>query len=169
MIYFNGFGLHGEEQFFKAYLVESDFTVAGFSYGAQKAFEYAYHNSERIDRLILLSPAFFQHQKASFVRTQLRYFKADREVYIQQFLKNVTYPSDTELSAYVADGSEDELAALLSYEWDREKLLELKDRGITIEVFIGGKDQIVDAVASQAFFSEITTTYFFKDFGHLLR
>ena len=46
---------------------ESAYCVAGFSYGAQQAFEYVYHATERIDRLILLSPAFFQTQKPSFV------------------------------------------------------------------------------------------------------
>ena len=98
MIYFNGFALKGEEKFFKEELVENDFSVAGFSYGAQKAFEYAYNSTERIDRLILLSPAFFQNHKKSFIRTQLRYYKADEILYTEQFLKNVTYPSNINLS-----------------------------------------------------------------------
>ena len=61
--YFNGFSLQNEEELFSEYLLQSELCVAGFSYGAQKAFEYVYKSKERIDRLILLSPAFFQTQK----------------------------------------------------------------------------------------------------------
>ena len=93
MIYFNGFSLQNEKELFAPYLVDSDYCVAGFSYGAQQAFEYVYHAKERIDRLILLSPAFFQTQKPSFIRTQLRYFEAGQEAYVKQFLANVSYPS----------------------------------------------------------------------------
>ena len=168
MIYFNGFALKGEERFFQEYTIESDFSVAGFSYGAQRAFEYVYNNSNRIDRLILLSPAFFQNHKKSFIRTQLRYFKADQESYTKQFLKNVSHPSDINLNDYVEGGTYAELESLLSYIWDREKILELIDRGVTIEVFIGGEDKIVDSNKSFEFFSDTVTTYLLKDKGHLL-
>ena len=71
MIYFNGFSLSDEVNLFTEYIDEGENCVCGFSFGAQKAFEYVYTSNERIDRLILLSPAFFQTQKDSFVRTQL--------------------------------------------------------------------------------------------------
>jgi len=48
------------------YLLNSDYCVAGFSCGAQQAFEYVYHSKKRIDRLILLSPAFFQREQLLF-------------------------------------------------------------------------------------------------------
>lgn len=169
MRYFNGFALQDEEQFFQEYLIQTDFCVAGFSYGAQQALDYAYQSSERIDRLILLSPAFFQHHKASFMRTQLRYFKADQRAYTEQFLKNVAYPSKIDLKSHLTNGSYNELEFLLTYVWDREKIIALQERGVTIEVFIGGQDKIVDAQKSFAFFSEVTTTYFFKELGHLLQ
>lgn len=169
MIYFHGFALKEEETFFKEHLIASDFSVAGFSYGAQKAFEYVYNTTERVDRLILLSPAFFQNHKKSFIRTQLRYYKADEEAYTEQFLENVAYPSDINLQNYLAKGTVEELEALLSYKWDREKIIELLDRGVTIEVFIGGADKIVDAGKSFEFFSELTTVYLFKEKGHLLK
>ena len=168
MKYFNGFALQGEEKFFESYLIESDFCVAGFSYGAQKAFEYAYGADRRIDRLLLLSPAFFQHHKTSFIRTQLRYFKSDQQVYIQQFIKNVAYPSSIDLEPYLDIARYEELKSLLTYIWDREKIIALQNRGVTIEVFIGGKDKIVDDQKSFEFFSEISTTYYFKEQGHLL-
>jgi pimeloyl-ACP methyl ester carboxylesterase len=168
MIYFNGFSLKGEEAFFKEKLVENDFTVAGFSYGAQKAFEYVYHTSNRIDRLILLSPAFFQNHKSSFIRTQLRYFKANEEKYRENFLNNVAYPSHISLYNHLDVGKYEDLESLLSYRWEREKVLELLERGLIIEVFMGTEDKIVDSQKSHDFFSELTTVYLLKGVGHLL-
>jgi len=168
MKYFNGFALQGEERFFESYLIKSDFCVAGFSYGAQLAFEYAYKTNKRIDRLLLLSPAFFQHHKSSFIRTQLRYFKSDQQAYTQQFLKNVAYPSSIDLKPYLNIGRYEELKSLLTYIWDKDKMMALQKRGVTIEVFIGGKDKIVDAQKSFEFFSKINTAYYFKEQGHLL-
>ena len=169
MHYFNGFSLQNEEDLFKEYVIESDLCVAGFSYGAQKAFDYVYHSKERIDRLILLSPAFFQIQKTSFTRTQLRYFEAGKEAYVKQFLANVAYPSNLDLSNYLKVGTKEELEALLTYTWDKQKIQEVLDRGTTIEVFLGKDDKIIDAQAAFDFFASLTTTYFIKSVGHLLR
>jgi len=167
--YFNGFSLQNEEKLFDTYLTHNDLSVAGFSYGAQRAFDYVYESKERIDRLILLSPAFFQTQKPSFIRTQLRYFENGQQSYVEQFLKNVAYPSDVDLLDYLQIGTAQKLEALLTYEWDTEKIKRVLDRGTTIEVFLGGKDKIIDAEAAFEFFSELMTTYFIKDAGHLLK
>lgn len=168
MKYFNGFSLRGEERLFSTYLDESDFTVAGFSYGAQLAFEFAYHSDQRIEKLILLSPAFFQTEKKSFVRAQLRYFEQDKKSYIQQFMTNVTYPGKLDLSPYLERGSSEALEALLSYCWDSEKIGELLERGTQIEVYLGGRDKIIKSEEAFIFFSALTTTYLIKDAGHLL-
>ena len=169
MRYFNGFSLNREEIFFKEQLLKSDFTVAGFSYGAIKAFEYAYQTTTRVDRLTLFSPAFFQNHKSSFVRTQLRYYRANQEVYTQQFLENVAYPSAVNLIEYLTKGTINELEELLSYSWDRDKIKELVSRGVTIEVYIGEEDKIVDAKKSFEFFKELVPCYFIKGVGHLLK
>ena len=169
MKYFNGFSLQNEEELFSTYLPDSDYCVAGFSYGAQQAFEYVYHSKERIDRLILLSPAFFQTQKTSFIRTQLRYFEAGKEAYVKQFLANVAYPSKQDLSSYLQVGTKKELEALLTYQWDNQKIQEILDRGTTIEVFIGKDDKIIDAEEALKFFTSSCTTYIVKKSGHLLR
>lgn len=166
--YFNGFSLQNEEELFSEYLIQSELCVAGFSYGAQKAFEYVYKSKERIDRLILLSPAFFQTQKPSFIRTQLRYFEAGQEAYVKQFLSNVAYPSNIDLSEYLNVGTKEELESLLTYAWDENKLQELRDRGTTIEVFLGEKDKIIESEITFGFFSPIVTTYLIKDAGHIL-
>jgi len=167
--YFNGFSLQDESHFFSDYLVKSDFTVAGFSYGAQKAFEAVYTGAERTDRLILLSPAFFQHQSPSFLRTQLRYFEAGKEAYVSQFLENVIYPSERDLSSHLDIGTKEELEALLSYVWDAEKFKEIKKRGTQIEVFLGEKDKIIDVKAAYDFFTPLATVYCMKGQGHLLQ
>jgi pimeloyl-ACP methyl ester carboxylesterase len=170
MKYFNGFCLKGEELFFEEYLVEGDYTVAGFSYGAQKAFEYVYHSSKRVDRLILISPAFFQNHKKAFIKTQLRYFKHDKEAYKKAFLENVVYPSSNiALDEYLVEGSYEALNELLTYVWEKEKIQSLLKRGIRVEVFLGSEDKIVDSTSSQDFFSSLIPTYFFKGRGHLLR
>ena len=169
MRYFNGFSLHGEERFFEEYLVQTDLTVAGFSYGAQQALEYVYRADRRIDRLILLSPAFFQTQKPSFVRTQLRYFQNGQEAYVKNFLANVAYPSQIDLNDKLQTGAKEELESLLSYKWDVEKIKEVKARGTVVEVFLGSEDKIIDAEAAFAFFENIATTYYIKGVGHLLR
>lgn len=169
MKYFNGFSLQGEEALFSEYLVGSEYSVAGFSYGAQQALEYVYDSKLRIDRLILLSPAFFQTQKSSFSRTQLRYFEAGQEAYVKQFLENVTSPSQTDLSSYLKVGTKEALEALLTYKWNEEKIQKILDKGTTIEIFLGKKDKIIDAEAAFDFFTPLTTTYFIKDAGHLLK
>ncbi len=168
MKYFNGFSLEGEKVFFKEYMIESPYVISGFSYGAQKAFEYAYNCKKRIDRLILISPAFFQNHKKSFIKTQLRYFKADQEAYKKEFLKNVAYPSTISLHDYIVEGSYEDLSNLLSYVWEEEKIKSLLKRGIKIEVFIGDVDMIVDTQKSFEFFSELLPVYLFKGKGHLL-
>ena len=169
LLYFNGFSLQNEEERFKPYLTDSDLTVAGFSYGAQKAFEYVYHSKERIDRLILLSPAFFQTQKPSFMRTQLRYFEAGQEAYVKQFLANVSFPSEIDLLCYLKLGTKEELEALLFYIWDKEKIQTILDRGTVIEVFLGEEDKIIDIQETFGFFTPLLTTYIIKDVGHILK
>ena len=169
MKYFNGFSLRGEETLFSEYLIESEYCVAGFSYGAQQALEYVYDSKERVERLILLSPAFFQTQKSSFIRTQLRYFEAGQEAYVKQFLENVTSPSKSNLSSYLEVGTKEALEALLTYTWDTNKIQEILDRGTTIEVFLGKDDKIIDAQAAFNLFSPLTSTYLIKGMGHLLK
>lgn len=169
MTYFSGFSLQGDKELFSDYLIDSMYCVAGFSYGAQQAFEYVYRSKTRIDRLILLSPAFFQTQTQSFIRTQLCYFEAGKEAYIRQFLANVAYPSSIDLSNYLTAGTKEELEALLTYAWDTKKIQEVLDRGTTIEVFFGQDDKIIDAQKAFEFFTPLTTTYFMKSVGHVLK
>lgn len=169
MKYFSGFSLHNEEDLFEEYISNTKTTVVGFSYGAQKAFDYVYETKNRVDRLILLSPAFFQTEKKSFIRTQLRYYDTNQTNYIKQFSLNTTYPSQIDISKYLAAGNNKELESLLAYQWDQDKIQELLDRNITIEVFLGMQDKIIDADEADDFFSKNTRTYIIKSVGHLLK
>lgn len=167
--YFNGFSLRGEEALFSEYLIDSDLCIAGFSYGAQKAFDHVYSTAQRVERLILLSPAFFQTQKESFVRTQLHYFEAGNEAYVETFLKNAASPSSLDLSAYLKTGTKEELEALLQYKWDPRKIHDVVSRGTTVEVFLGQEDKIIALEDAYDFFAEHCTVYLMKETGHILQ
>ena len=169
MHYFSGFCLLKEEELFDFWLDSSDFTVAGFSYGAIKALDYALNCKGRVDRLILLSPAFFNDKDEKFKRLQLLYFNKDNKIYIDNFVKNITFGSNIDIKKYLKEGSKEELEELLFYTWDINKLKELKNRGVTIEVVLGGKDKIIDAKKAKEFFEDIATVYYIKDANHLLR
>ena len=92
--YFSGFCFENESELFEDYLIKNDFTVSGFSYGAIKAFEEVLNSDERVDKLQLFSPAFFQNFDEKFKRTQLMYFKKDSNAYIELFSKNVIFPKN---------------------------------------------------------------------------
>ncbi len=166
--FFSGFCLENEKELFKEYLLENDFTVAGFSYGAIKAFEEVYATNKRVDKIQLFSPAFFQTKDKKFKRMQLMFFKKDSSAYCENFLKNVTHPTNKDISKYFKAGTYEELEELLYYEWDKHKLESLIKRGVKIEVFLGSDDKIIDAQKACDFFKDIATVYFIKEKGHIL-
>lgn len=169
MKFFSGFGFKNEQELFDAYIAPGKYTVAGFSYGAQKALKYALETENRIDRLILLSPSFFNDRQESFKRAQIHYFKLDKSSYTKQFMSNTYYPSSKTINVeFMSDTNENELHDLLNFFWKEDDLKSILDKNITIEVFLGGKDKIIDSKAANDFFSKLTTTYFIKEAGHLL-
>ena len=168
MRFFSGFSLRGEESLFEGYLQKSDYTVAGFSKGAIDAFEYALSSGERIDTLQLISPAFFMEKGEAFKRAQIHYFQKNPEAYIEQFLQNCVWPSARDLHPFLRPGTREELEKLLNYRWPEEGLQELRDRGIRIELFLGGRDKIIDSTQAEAFFKPYATVYFIKEGGHIL-
>ena len=132
MKYFNGFCLQNEEALFEPYLIQSDFTVAGFSYGAIKAVEYAFTCKTRIDTLQLFSPAFFEDKDAKFKKLQTLSFAKNSDAYTQNFMQNCAYPSAFNLAPFFQKGSIEELNELLNYTWNEAHLQALKERGINI-------------------------------------
>jgi len=81
----------------------------------------------------------------------------------------VAYPSDIELNRYLKVGAYSELESLLRYNWSLDRLMELKGRGITIEVFLGDMDRVIDIDEALKLFSRVSTTYLLKGRGHILR
>ena len=165
MKYFSGFCLDKEEALFKPYLIQSDFTVAGFSYGAIKACEYAFTCKERIDTLQLFSPAFFEDRDAKFKKLQTLSFAKNTQAYCGNFLNALACPG---IEAYFKQGSLEELETLLHYRWEREKLQALKQKGVHIEVYLGEQDAIIHALTCKDFFLPFATVYYLKNVGHTL-
>ena len=166
--YFSGFCFYQERELFEEYLIENDFTLCGFSFGAIKAFEEALSTNQRVDKLQLFSPAFFQNYDDKFKKQQLMYFKKDANIYSQSFLENVIFPKKIDISKYFKLGTKEELEELLYYEWKEDKLQKLLEKGTRIEVYLGGVDKIIDSQKAKDFFKDFATVYYIKEKGHLL-
>ncbi len=170
MRYFSGFCLKEEEELFDFWLKSANsYTIAGFSYGAIKAIDYALKSNERVDRLILISPAYFNDKSESFKKMQLLYFKKNSKQYIDNFLENITDGSMVDLTQYQHNGTYDELKELLYYNWQKDKLTQLQNRGIEVEVILGENDKIIDSKSALDFFKNVSTTYYIKNANHILK
>ena len=168
MTFFSGFALKDEAHFFSDLIIESDFSVVGFSYGAIKAIEYALTCNRRIDRLYLLSPAFFETKSERFKTLQLRAFDKNSSLYIQNFIANCFSPYEVEEVA-LDEPKKESLEQLLYYVYSHEKLDTLVQRGVEIITYIGGSDTIIDAKGAKAFFVEYGKVYYIKEANHFLR
>ena len=91
MRFYSGFGFWNEKELFSEYLEEGEFVVAGFSYGAQKALIDAIDSKKRVDKLQLLSPAFFNNNP-KFIKLQLNSYKQKKKDYVKQFYQNTKHP-----------------------------------------------------------------------------
>jgi len=169
-LYFSGFCLENEEELFKEYLIQNDYTLSGFSYGAIQALEFALQSSAmdiRIDLVQLFSPSFFNDKDKKYKRMQLMYFKKDMNQYCNNFLENSGF-TDTQKEQYFTQGKYEELENLLKYEWSQEKLQMLINNGTKIEVYLGENDKIVDTQKALEFFVNFSEVYFIKNKGHIL-
>ncbi len=172
MKFFSGFALQNEAPLF-AHLLgrweHNPYVVAGFSHGAIEAVEYALASQVRIDRVILLSPAWFLDKDRAFVRTQLIYFKKDRQKYLDTFLKNAVKPAKIDVTPYRTDASIEALQKLLDYDWDEAALQSLSTRGIKLQIFLGAKDRVIDAPKAHDYFKRFGESWLFKAWGHFLK
>lgn len=171
MVFKSGFFLKDDQVFFQEYMDSSDYNVCGFSYGAIKAFEYTKEQlecSKRIDRLQLFSPAFFQSYDAKFKKLQLMGYRKNKDKYLNDFLKLCFAPYEKkDTHHYETDISE--LEELLNYEWSINELHNMAAKGVKIEVYLGGKDAIIDVEAARDFFLEAATVTYIKDANHFLQ
>ncbi len=168
MRFFSGFSLCHEAQLFKKLLAEGDFVVAGFSKGAIEACEYVADTQARVDLLQLFSPAYFMNKTDAFKKAQEEAYRKNPQLYLKRFLKNVAYPSRIDLQPWLCAEEPDTLAWLMHYRWDQALLENIVHRGVCIEVYLGGKDKIIDPEATKAFFQPYATVYTIKEGGHIL-
>ena len=168
MRFFSGFSLQGDRHFFEPYLKQSDYTVAGFSYGAIKAVRYAAESDERIDTLQLFSPAFFQTKKEAFRRLQLGGYLKDPVAYRETFLANCFAPCP---AGETEEGEHDEeaLRDLLYFVWDAPLVEKIRAKGIRIEVYLGLEDRIIDVSGAREFFIPYATVTSIKKANHFLQ
>ena len=169
MRYFSGFSLQNEQELFDFWLPNTQYSVVGFSYGAIKALNYTLNSNKRIDRLVLLSPAYFNDKDEVFKKAQLLYFKKDPKKYIENFLKNVTYKSSIDLNRYLKSATANELKELLYFKWNREDLKKISSNGTIIEVILGENDKIINSKKALEFFKGVATTYYIKNANHILK
>ncbi len=160
MVYFSGFCLKNEKFLFKDYLEEREFVVAGFSYGAQKALDYVLNSKKRVDKLQLISPAFFDYNK-KIIDLNLNAFKKDKNRYIKNFLlKAGYYDKDLIANCDILD-----LNNLFTFDW--EKIFKIKN--VDIEIFLGEYDKIIALKKAYEFFKDVGEVYFLNKRNHFLR
>ena len=173
MKFFSGFCIEIDKNFFKEYIEDKEFVVAGFSYGAQKAIEYVLNANKRIDKLQLLSPAFFDYPQ-KIIDLNINAFKKDKNSYIKNFLtkagikewilSNEEWQIDRK-GIKISSCNEKDLENLFTFDWEKIELL----RNIKIEVFLGEFDRIIALKKAYEFFKNYADVYFIKKANHFLR
>ncbi|GAB6044673.1 pimelyl-ACP methyl ester esterase BioV [Caminibacter profundus] len=173
MKYFSGFCLCEERELFKYYLENKDFVVAGFSKGAQDAVKYVLNTTYRINKLQLISPAFFDYDE-KIINLNIAAFKKDKNSYIKNFLTKAGVSEwriengklrmeNKEFK--ICDCSVEDLEKLLRFDWrEIEKI-----KSIKIEVFLGENDKIINVKKAYEFFTKFADVYFIKKANHFLR
>ncbi len=170
MKFYSGFSLKNEQHYFKEYISSSQYTVCGFSYGAIKALRYAQEmlrQKKRVDTIQLFSPAFFQTKEEKFKKLQLLGYRKNQDTYLREFIASCFSPYEKKIVESDKNSIE-ELEELLYYEWDIDELNELVRRGLKIEVYLGGRDAIIDATGAREFFLQVATVTYIKDANHFL-
>jgi len=171
MKFFSGFSLKNEKHLFKNYIKESEYTVCGFSYGAIKAFNYVQEQlacGNRVDTLQLISPAFFQSKSDKFKRMQSLAYTKNQDKYLEQFIDGSFFPH-TKMSLEYIKTNISELNELLNFKWSIPQLLELVDKGVVIEVYLGERDIIIDVESAREFFLQVSTVTYIKNANHFLQ
>ncbi|MRI58455.1 MAG: hypothetical protein C6H99_03000 [Epsilonproteobacteria bacterium] len=173
MVYFSGLGFRYEQVLFREYLDGGDFVVAGFSYGAQKACVEALKRidrGERIQKLQLLSPAYFDDMDEALKKKEIAAFVKNKEAYMRFFYKKALYPAlDLDISRFQREPALHELQEVLHFHWRRSDLKRLQESGVDIEIYLGELDKIVNTKLAHRFFKEFGTSYLIKGVGHLLK
>jgi len=170
MKFYSGFSLKDEDHYFSDYINRSDYSVCGFSYGAIKAFQHVKEQLEagkRVDTLQLISPAFFQTKDEKFKKLQLLGYRKNRDTYLKEFTASCFLPYEKKIVEH-SQNSVEELEELLNYEWDIDELNTIAERGVKIEVYLGGEDKIIDVESAKEFFLQVATVTYIREANHFL-
>ncbi len=171
MKFYSGFSLKNDKHFFKEYINDSNYSVSGFSYGAIKALLHVENElglGRRVDTLQLFSPAFFQTKSLKFKKLQTISYLKSQNSYIENFIELCFSPYLKKRCEHIESSSQ-ELKELLYYEYNRADFLYLQDRGVKIEVYLGGEDKIIDITEAKEFFLDIATVTYIKNANHFLQ
>ena len=177
--FFGGFGFKDEVRIFEpilrdlGYFGDNPYNICGFSYGAQKAVRFALESLEsgkRVNRILLLSPAFFNDKDLAFKDAQVRAFAKNKAFYMKAFYKNIGLKNGDEI--YLREVESLDLRTLeqcLRYEFKGAEMELLKSRGVEIVAILGENDKIIDSHKANAFFAQYGIVYLLKNANHLLR
>lgn len=171
MKFYSGFALKNESHYFKEYINSSQYSVCGFSYGTIKAFLHVKEQlllGKRVDMLQLFSPVFFQTKDDKFKKIQLMGYRKDKEAYLKKFSAACFLPYDKKIVEH-NESTVEELEELLYFKWDIDELKDIINKGIKIEVYLGGEDKIIDVFGAREFFLEVATITYIKDANHFLQ
>lgn len=171
MKFYSGFSLKNEQSYLYEYINSSEYSVSGFSYGCIKALKYTQEQlkgGKRVDMLQLFSPAFFQNKDEKFKRLQLMSYKKSEQNYLKNFI-GLCFAPYSEKKVEHTDTTADTLYELLNYKWDIKELIELKNMGVAIEVYLGGEDKIIDAKDAKEFFLQVATVTYINSANHFLQ
>ncbi|MEA1918082.1 MAG: pimelyl-ACP methyl ester esterase BioV [Campylobacterota bacterium] len=168
MKYFSGFTCRDEQYLFEEFIDKSEFSICGFSYGAQKALNKALNSTSRVDKLQLFSPAIFQNRSEKFKKLQLKLYNANSALYVQNFRINSYSPQPYDEDILLSAHNEDELRELLYYEYSKNDLQELERRGVDIEVYYSCSDKITTCKDVKDIFLDYATLYEIKSANHFL-
>lgn len=171
MKFYSGFSMINDEPFFNDFIDESVYAIGGFSYGAIKAIQDAFQRvqeKKRVDRVQLFSPAFFQTKPDKFKRLQLMGFAKNKESYLDSFIELCFAPYQRVLTSHYHPQI-DELQELLYYEWSADMMRFIQLQGVVIEVYLGGRDAIIDVEGARSFFADFADVTYIKEGNHFLR
>ena len=171
MIFFSGFSLKNEQHLFEDFINTSEYCVCGFSYGSMKAFKHVKElllAGKRVDTLQLLSPVFFQTKSDRFKRVQIMAHKTNNKEYMKQFFESCFDPHSQKTVEFEKNTSKD-LDELLNHKWILEDFQDIINKGVKLEVYLGGADKIIDVKSAREFFTQISTVTYVKDGNHFLQ
>lgn len=168
MRFFSGFSLRNDRRFFEGIVCKSDYSVAGFSYGAIKAAQTVAASTERIDTLQLFSPAFFQTKTESFRRLQMGGYLKDPDGYLRLFRENCFAPCPVG-TLEEGEHSKEALRELLYFVWTSDLMETIRAKGTRIDVYLGLEDRIIDVEGARAFFIPFATVTSMRRCNHFLQ